>query len=104
MCCFFTSLFLLGPRVAGIIWWAIQPERWDLAFSSWLWPMFGIVFVPWTTMSYVLVKPGGDQRVRLDLDRARDLRRHRLLDRRRLGQPRPHPGFVGRSLTRAAFH
>jgi hypothetical protein len=59
MCCFFTSLFLLGPRVAGIIWWAIQPERWDLAFSSWLWPMFGIVFVPWTTMSYVLVKPAG---------------------------------------------
>ena len=59
MCCFFTSLFMLGPRVAAIIWWIFQPERWDLAFSSWLWPVFGVVFAPWTTMSWVLVHPGG---------------------------------------------
>jgi hypothetical protein len=57
MCCLFTSLLLLGPRVADIIWWAMQPERWDRAFSTWLWPMFGIVFAPWTTMAYVIVAP-----------------------------------------------
>ena len=59
MCCFFTSLFLLGPRVGGFIWWAFQPARWDAAFSTWLWPALGVVFVPWTTMSYVLVAPAG---------------------------------------------
>lgn len=59
MCCLFTSLFLLGPRVGAIVWWALQPERWDLAFSSWLWPLFGVAFAPWTTMSWVLVRPGG---------------------------------------------
>jgi len=57
MCCLFTSLFLLGPRVAGFVWWALQPERWGLAFSTWLWPAFGIVFAPWTTIAYVLVAP-----------------------------------------------
>jgi hypothetical protein len=59
MCCFFTSLFLLGPRVAGIIWWLIQPGRWDAAFSSWVWPVIGLVFAPWTTMAYVAVAVGG---------------------------------------------
>jgi hypothetical protein len=59
MCCLFTSLMLLGPRFGAIVWWALQPARWDLAFSTWLWPMLGIVFFPWTTMSYVLVAAGG---------------------------------------------
>ena len=59
MCCFFTSLFLLGPRFAAFIWWIWQPERWDLAFSTWLWPALGIVLAPWTTMAYVLVATGG---------------------------------------------
>jgi hypothetical protein len=59
MCCFFTSLFLLGARAAAIFWWIVQPGRWDAAFSSWVWPVVGIVFAPWTTMSYVLVAPAG---------------------------------------------
>jgi len=60
MCCFFTILLLLGPRVAAPIWWLINPGRWSLAFnSSWIWPLLGIIFVPWTTMMYVIVFPGG---------------------------------------------
>lgn len=59
MCCIFTSLLLLGPRFVNIIWWIAQPGRWDLAFSSWLWPVLGIVFAPWTTMMWVLVSPAG---------------------------------------------
>ena len=59
MCCFFTSLFLLGPRVANVIWWILQPGRWDAAFSTWLWPVLGILFAPWTTMMYVIVAPAG---------------------------------------------
>jgi hypothetical protein len=50
---------LLGPRAAILIWWIWQPGRWDLAFSTWFWPILGFVFAPWTTMSYVLVAPGG---------------------------------------------
>lgn len=59
MCCLFTSLFLLGPRVANVVWWILQPGRWDAAFSSWVWPVFGILFAPWTTMMYVIVAPAG---------------------------------------------
>jgi len=59
MCCFFTTLVLLGPRIANLIWWLFNPVRWELAFSSVIWPILGIIFVPWTTLIYVLVAPGG---------------------------------------------
>ena len=59
MFCFITSLFLFGPRAAIVIWWILQPARWDLAFSGWLWPVIGFLVAPWTTMMYVLVSPGG---------------------------------------------
>ena len=59
MCCFFTTLVLLGPRAANIIWWIINPTRWNLAFDSILWPILGIIFLPWTTLMYVIVFPGG---------------------------------------------
>lgn len=64
MCCFFTILLLLGPRVANVIWWIAQPVRWVgateiSAFNSFIWPLLGTIFVPWTTLMYVLVFPGG---------------------------------------------
>lgn len=59
MCCLVTSLALLGPRAALIIWWILQPARWELAFSSWLWPLIGFFLAPWTTLTYVAVAPGG---------------------------------------------
>jgi hypothetical protein len=59
MCCFATSLFLLGPRAAILVWWIWQPARWELAFDSWIWPLLGFFVAPWTTMSYVLVAPSG---------------------------------------------
>jgi len=60
MCCFFTILLLLGPRVAAPIWWLVNPLRWSNAFNgSWIWPVLGIIFLPWTTMMYVIVFRGG---------------------------------------------
>lgn len=59
MCCIFTLLLLLGARFADIVWWIAQPNRWDAAFSSVLWPILGIIFAPWTTLMYVVVAPGG---------------------------------------------
>jgi hypothetical protein len=60
MCCLFTILLFLGPRVAGAIWWLAQPARWQLAFNnSWLWPVLGLIFLPWLTLMFVLVAPGG---------------------------------------------
>jgi hypothetical protein len=62
MCCFWTILVFLGPRFANIIWWIANPNRWVSstgAFDSALWPILGILFLPWTTLMYVLVFPGG---------------------------------------------
>jgi hypothetical protein len=60
MCCFFTVLVFLGPRVAGAIWWLVQPRSWQAAFNgSWLWPVLGLIFIPWTTLMFVIVAPLG---------------------------------------------
>jgi len=59
MCCFFAVLFTAGPRLAGIIWWLFQPVRWDQAFDSVIWPILGLIFLPWTTLFYMIVFPGG---------------------------------------------
>ena len=55
MCCLVTSLFLFGPRAATLIWWLINPIRFDLAFSSFIWPILGFIFLPWTTLMYLVV-------------------------------------------------
>jgi hypothetical protein len=55
MCCLALLAGFLGPRLAAVVWWLADPTRWDLAFSSWVWPLLGIIFLPWTTLAYVLV-------------------------------------------------
>jgi hypothetical protein len=60
MCCFLMVLMLIGPRAAILVWWVVDTARWTLAFSgSWIWPLLGFIFLPWTTLAYVLVAPGG---------------------------------------------
>ena len=59
MCCFFTVLVFLGPRAGILVWWMLNPTRWGLAFPNFLWSLLGFIFVPWTTLMYVLVFPGG---------------------------------------------
>lgn len=67
MCCAFLTLVFLGPRFFGAIWWLFQPARWQLSFSGlfggniwWLWPILGLIFLPWTTIMFVLVAPTGN--------------------------------------------
>ena len=66
MCCAFLTLFLLGPRIFGAFWWLFQPVRWEAAFGGWtagtlwwIWPVLGLIFLPWTTIMFILVAPGG---------------------------------------------
>ena len=54
MCCLILAAGLLGPRVALLFWW-IFGDRVDVAFDSWVWPFLGLIFLPWTTLAYVLV-------------------------------------------------
>ena len=59
MCCFLASLFMLGPRAAILVWWLLQPIRWNETFDTFLWPLVGFLIAPWTTLMYVAVYPGG---------------------------------------------
>lgn len=59
MCCVFTFLILLGPRAALIVWWLIQPFRFGATFPNIFLPIVGIVFLPWTTIAYLIVFPFG---------------------------------------------
>jgi hypothetical protein len=57
MCCFFLILMFLGPRVAFLVYWLVPIGRMQvqLAFNNWIWPLAGIIFLPWTTLIYTLV-------------------------------------------------
>ncbi len=66
MCCFLLVLFVFGSRIAGIFFWLFRPGMWGSAFGSWpliwwIWPVLGLIFLPFTTIMYVLVAwgPGG---------------------------------------------
>lgn len=59
MCCALTILLLLGPRVLNVFWWLFRPAYWNEAFTSMIWPILGIIFVPWTTLMYMLLYRGG---------------------------------------------
>lgn len=53
MCCAFLLAFGIGPRIALIFVW-IFGDRVDAAFSSWVWPLLGLLVLPWTTLMYIL--------------------------------------------------
>jgi hypothetical protein len=61
MCCFFTTLMLLGPRFAFLVYWLIRPIQVELAFAAfnfpWLVGLLGLIFAPWTSLMYVLIFP-----------------------------------------------
>lgn len=53
MCCFVLLFAALGPRFVILGMWLFG-NRVDLAFSTWLWPLLGLLLAPWTTMMYLL--------------------------------------------------
>lgn len=59
MCCLLTVLLFLGPRAGILVWWLLDTARWTLAFDTFIWPLLGFIFLPWTTLMYVLIFPGG---------------------------------------------
>ena len=70
MCCISTIFLVLISRLAIAIWWLTDPQRFVLAFKNWnlpgsfaipvwVWALLGGIFLPWTTLAYLLVFPGG---------------------------------------------
>ena len=54
MCCLVLTAGLIGPRIALLVWW-IFGDRVELAFDTWIWPLLGLLLLPWTTLAYLIV-------------------------------------------------
>jgi hypothetical protein len=60
MCCLISIASMLGPRLAILVWYLVNPLRWRATFDTWVWPLLGSLFLPWTTLAYVVVMRNGN--------------------------------------------
>ena len=59
-CCLFAIVLAGAPRLALFLWWLVQRAYVSLAFKgAELWGLLGFLFLPWTTLMWVIVYPGG---------------------------------------------
>ena len=59
MGCFASGAAAFLPRFVLAVWWLFGSKV-DDAFGSWVWPLLGLIFVPWTTLAIVVAwQPGG---------------------------------------------
>ena len=55
MNCMIALLGLIAPRVLVVAWWLADQARWNQVFGGGiLLPALGFLFLPWTTLMYVL--------------------------------------------------
>jgi hypothetical protein len=72
MCCVVATLLTMGPRLALLVWWLLNAARFDRAWSmiepqagflaslpGWLLPLLACLFLPWTSMAYLVFFPEG---------------------------------------------
>ncbi len=62
MGCLIVLFALISPRLALLILWIFTNEV-SRAFGSFIWPLVGIIILPWTTLAFTLVAaPAGPVR------------------------------------------
>jgi hypothetical protein len=56
MPCLFALIAVTFPRIGVALIWLARPTFFSNAFNgSWLWPILGIIFLPFTTLMYVIM-------------------------------------------------
>jgi hypothetical protein len=56
MPCLFALVAGMFPRVGTLLVWLARPNMVSQAFNgSWLWPILGIIFLPFTTLMYIIL-------------------------------------------------
>jgi hypothetical protein len=70
MSCITTIILVFVSRIAILFWWLTDRPLFATAFQNWtlpgsitipvwIWPLLGFIFVPWTTLAYLFLFPGG---------------------------------------------
>src|SRR5688572_14034693 len=54
LACLFVGMAATFPRIGLLVIWAFT-DWVDIAFDNWFWPLLGVIFLPFTTLLYVLV-------------------------------------------------
>jgi hypothetical protein len=54
MGCLFLLVALVSPRLGIVFLWAFTNYV-SRSFDTWIWPLLGLIFLPWTTLLYILV-------------------------------------------------
>ena len=53
--CLVAFAIAFAPRIMLILAW-IFSDRWDVVWQgNWFWPLLGIIFLPYTTVMYLLI-------------------------------------------------
>jgi hypothetical protein len=55
MGCLFAIFAGFAPRLAFLFYWIARPAHVDAAFHTWIWPLLGFIFLPFTTLMWVLL-------------------------------------------------
>jgi hypothetical protein len=59
MGCLFALFAGVFPRLGLLIIWIARPALVSAAFSTWIFPLLGIIFLPFATLIYVILhRPG----------------------------------------------
>lgn len=59
MGCLFVMFAALAPRLGVFLIWLARPQLVDAAFDTFIIPLAGIIFLPFTTLMYLLLYTPG---------------------------------------------
>lgn len=55
MGCLFIAYAAVFPRLALLTIWLLRPGLVDAAFDTWIWPLLGLILVPFATLLYIVL-------------------------------------------------
>lgn len=55
MGCLFALFAGAFPRLGVFLIWLARPGMFNTVFGGWFWPVLGIIFLPFTTLMYVIL-------------------------------------------------
>jgi hypothetical protein len=58
-CCLLALLLTIGPRIVLVLLWLFTNDLSRAFGGSWLLPLLGFFFLPWTTIAYTFVMLSG---------------------------------------------
>ena len=55
MGCLLVLLSAFAPRLIVVFAWIARPTYFDAVFDTWIFPLLGLIFLPFTTLIWLLV-------------------------------------------------